>query len=242
MMVLASSDMHVPTFSTDFLASFSTTVKENQPAILLLAGDIVNKGDPSSLGSFLDELKKMYTGRVIACQGNEEYEEKFDDIRAASRNMIEWLVNEIGVYDVLGSRLVVLGTKGALERPTYWQRTHVNDMWKIRSTQIQTIKSKLNELRSVQAEYKIVLSHYSPTRATMLGEREKMWPEMGYPDFEDEIRTGGFNIWVHGHIHRGAIEFVTIGDVKVYNVAFPARKKPIWVLRLSLLDCGVEQG
>ncbi|MGC8670692.1 MAG: metallophosphoesterase family protein [Thermoprotei archaeon] len=230
-MVLASSDIHVPRFSEQFIEATQKEVEEAKPQILLLAGDVVNKGDPSALGDFLDRLSSFYGGPLVACQGNEEYEETFDDVVHATAGKIRWLIDELEIFDLGGEKLAVFGTKGVLDRPTYWQRTHIKDIWKIRGEQIKTIREYLEKLRNTKADAKIVLSHYSPTKSTMVGEREKMWPEMGYPRFEEELAKGGFDAWVHGHIHKGTVESVKVGEVQVYNVAFPARKKPVWVVR-----------
>ncbi len=230
-MVLASSDIHVPRFSEQFLEAMQRETEDARPHILLLAGDIVNKGDPSALGDFLDRLRSFYTGPLVACQGNEEYEETFDDVLHATSGKIRWLIDELETFDLNGEKLVIFGTKGVLDRPTYWQRTHINDIWRIRGKQIKTIRESLEKLRNSRADAKVVLSHYSPTKATMVGEREKMWPEMGYPGFEEDLVKGGFDAWVHGHIHKGTVESVKVGEVQVYNVAFPARKTPVWVLR-----------
>ena len=230
-MVLASSDIHVPRFSEQFLEAMQRETEDARPHILLLAGDIVNKGDPSALGDFLDRLRSFYTGPLVACQGNEEYEETFDDVLHATSGKIRWLIDELETFDLNGEKLVIFGTKGVLDRPTYWQRTHINDIWRIRGKQIKTIRESLEKLRNSRADAKVVLSHYSPTKATMVGEREKMWPEMGYPGFEEDLAKGGFDAWVHGHIHKGTVESVKVGEVQVYNVDFPARKTPVWVLR-----------
>jgi predicted phosphodiesterase len=230
-MVLASSDIHVPRFTKEFLEAMRKELDEAEPQALLLAGDVVNKGDPAGLGEFLDGLRSFYTGPLIACQGNEEYEETFDEVLSVTSGKIRWLVDKIEVLDLGGETLAIFGTKGVLERPTFWQRTHIKDVWKIRSDEIKFIREFLSKLRGMKANAKVVLSHYSPTKATMVGEREKMWPEMGYPDFEKDMEVGGFDAWVHGHIHKGQVERVEVGKVMVYNVAFPARKRPVWVVR-----------
>jgi len=229
--VLATSDIHVPRFASAFLASMETVRQEGAPDLLLIAGDLVSKGDPSALGSFLDQLRGFYAGPIVSCQGNEEYEERLDDIRAASAGQIEWLLDEVKVYEVNGFKLAVYGSKGALERPTFWQRTHTPNAWKARMAQISLMRSRLERLRETDAQLRVVLTHYSPTRATMVGEREKMWPEMGYPGFEEDMKQGGFDLWIHGHVHRGQLESVQVGSIVVYNVAFPARKRPVWVVR-----------
>jgi Icc-related predicted phosphoesterase len=69
----------------------------------------------------------------------------------------------------------------------------------------------------------VVVMHYSPTYATMLGEDERIWPELGSKMIEEVIRETKPTVVVHGHVHKSKRLEARIDNVRVVNVALPAR-------------------
>jgi Icc-related predicted phosphoesterase len=76
-----------------------------------------------------------------------------------------------------------------------------------------------NSLRSLDADYKIVLLHYSPIAETLHGERREIYPFLGSYLLAEGIDEGGCHIVFHGHAHRGVERGETPAGIPVRNVA-----------------------
>ncbi len=216
MLVAAISDVHAPRYFDDFKAAISRLKKCD---LLLFAGDIVSKSRHEQVPAILEAVREVYKGQIIACFGNEEYDQSLDEFKKFKE--ISWLNDESVVVDVDGVKVGVAGSRGSLDRPTFWQRTHVNEIFETYRKRVENIDSMLAELKS---DLKIVISHYSPTYLTLEGERESSWPEMASKAMEEVIKKRQPDVWFHGHIHRSTKPEVEIGRTLVVDVALPARK------------------
>ena len=78
------------------------------------------------------------------------------------------------------------------------------------------LESALARLRS---DKRIVLLHYSPIEATVIGEPAEIFPFLGSSRLEEPLNRYPVTAVFHGHAHHGAPEGRTKTDVPVYNVA-----------------------
>jgi Icc-related predicted phosphoesterase len=89
-------------------------------------------------------------------------------------------------------------------------------------------------LRGLDAERKVALLHYSPTRDTILGEPAEIHPFLGTTRLSQAVDEGGAVVAIHGHAHRGSLYGKTDGGVPVWNVSLPvlraAGKEPALVI------------
>jgi Icc-related predicted phosphoesterase len=76
-------------------------------------------------------------------------------------------------------------------------------------------------LRILQADYRIALLHYSPIKDTLAGERLEIYPFLGSYLLAEAIDAAGADLVVHGHAHHGAEKGVTARGIPVRNVALP---------------------
>jgi Icc-related predicted phosphoesterase len=76
-------------------------------------------------------------------------------------------------------------------------------------------------LRELEADYKIVLLHYSPCADTLHGERREIYPFLGSYLLGEAVDDGGADLVFHGHAHSGVERGVTPGGTPVRNVAQP---------------------
>lgn len=211
----AVADVHAP----KYLDSFARALAEiGDLDVFLLAGDIILRGDFTQMAQVLEEIRKVYSGRILACFGNEEYEEREDALRGFGE--ITWLDDQVIKLEIRGRTVGVVGSRGSLDRPTFWQRKKKPELFEIYRKRVEILDSLLENLR---ADLKIVISHYAPTYLTLEGEEETAWPEMACRKMEDVIKKRQPDVWFHGHAHRSTRLEAVIGRTLVANVSLPAR-------------------
>jgi Icc-related predicted phosphoesterase len=80
-------------------------------------------------------------------------------------------------------------------------------------------------LSRADTERKVVITHYAPIRATVLGEPPEISPFLGSTRLEGPINRQLVKLALHGHAHHGAPEGRTSAGIPVYNVAIPVLEK-----------------
>jgi len=217
LLIAAVADIHCP----KYLDFFKNAFRDIQvPDLLLLAGDIVLRNDYTQLSNLIPVIREQYKNKIIACFGNEEYDDSIEEYRKFKD--ITWLNDESIVLNVKGKRLGIVGSRGALDRPTFWQRAYIRKIGQIYKQRIDKINSLL---ASLDADTKIVISHYAPTYGTLIGEHKAIWPEMASRRLELVIERTQPDFWLHGHVHRGMVSKVNLGNTIVMNVSLPSTKK-----------------
>ncbi len=202
--------------------------------LILLAGDITNANDLETYGQALSTIRELSDATMLAVFGNEEYDSSHGEYRERFRiGFLEEESVDLG-FDDLKARVV--GTTGSLDRPTWWQRTNVPDIWTRYRDRLDKVASLLVK---GDADVLILLMHYAPTYATLDGERPSAFPEMGSTAFEGLVLERRPDLVVHAHAHRGKRKSVLAkkqrsledygakgAEVTVYNVSLPAVGAP----------------
>jgi len=142
----------------------------------------------------------VYSTRGICLDGTGNFEEKVDSVR-------------IGI----------VGTRGSLDKLTFWQKRHKPELEIVYRERPKVIKSLIRELRR-HADIIILVSHYAPVFATVKGEPEKVYPYMGSREMERAIKEVKPDVVIHAHAHNARVVEAVVDGVKVYNVSLPARK------------------
>lgn len=215
MKIAASADIHSPKFLDLFRESLH---RMKEPDLFVLAGDLVLKNDFDEVPKVVSSIREVYDGRIVACLGNEEYDQ--DKSKYLGYRGITWLDDSSVTMEVNRERLTIIGSRGALDRPTYWQRTHVKGIWRLYAERIKAVDTLLARAKTGEV---VVVTHYAPTERTMVGERRSSWPEMGSKKFESIIRLRQPSLWLHGHLHRGTASSTHVGKTLVVNASLPAR-------------------
>ena len=225
-----SSDIHSPRYLRGFLSSLP---RGGQACLFLLAGDIVDRGRTEAAVPVVRAVREAYPGAsIVAVFGNEEYQEIEEELRRLTPE-VDWLDDEVKVYECGSARVAVVGTRGALERPTSWQKRHMPWLERVYRERPRIVAGLLREARR-EADIVVLLSHYALSRATIVGEPRRVWPYLYSPLMERVLVSERPNAAVHGHAHHGTPKAVVAG-VPVYNVAFPLNRGPVRVApRLAL--------
>lgn len=220
-LIAATSDIHSPKYIELFRSSLLSI---DEPDLILLVGDIVYRNAYDQVPKVLGIIRERFKSPIVACFGNEEWEGYEDTYRGYGD--IVWLDDEASTLTMGGLSVYIVGSRGSLDRPTFWQRTHIKGIYQ----RYRMRASKMDELlREARGEYVVVMSHYAPTYKTLEGEKESAWPEMGSMKMEEVIRTRRPLLWIHGHSHKSVKPAVWIGMTYVVNVALPARNSIVLV-------------
>lgn len=221
MNILATSDVHSPTHLPLFLEALKNTVSE--PDIIVFAGDMVERNNVFALRHVLDVVSKRFPrARIISVFGNDEYR-GYEKLCMSIYKEVTWLNDD---YTTLNdNELCIIGTRGALDKPTPWQARNIPDIQKYYIELPFRIEQMALNLRNQGCRKIVLISHYGVTRKNLVGEKIETYPYLASTRFEKVIRKEIIDLVIHGHVHLGLYEVVYVKDVPVYNVALPARKK-----------------
>lgn len=219
--MIATSDAHLPIGEAELVRAVESNCKGYQPDLLILAGDMVERGRIEFYSRAWEILRKCSPLNIIGVFGNDEYEQLRDKIREENK-WASWLNDSTVEISINRQNLLIFGSTGILDVPTKWQRKMIPD---IEKRYEERLKKFEEFLKTDFSGMKIAIFHYPPTYKTLHGEPSYAWPEMGSLKAEELIKKlGGVDIIIHGHAHRGKILETKIGNTLVFNVALPARK------------------
>ncbi len=221
MKILATADIHSPRYLALYLRKLSP--RKTRPDIILLAGDIVERGRWRECTRVITPLREKWPSTpIVSVYGNEEYDEIKELIIKTCGEAI-WLDDEYIRLEVGDLKIGVVGTRGALDKPTPWQARHVPGISRVYQERIAKIGRLL--LRSRYSdEVTILLTHYPPRCKTLTGEDERFWENMSSKHLATVVERTKPDIVVHGHLHKSIVHRDTLGGVPVYNSALPALK------------------
>ena len=87
-----------------------------------------------------------------------------------------------------------------------------------------------HDLQALHTHLKIVVLHYAPVEATVIGEPRELFPFLGSSLLCGPIDEVGANLVVHGHAHYGTEHGATESGIPVRNTALPVLKRSYAVL------------
>ena len=189
-----------------------------QADMLLMCGDIVDYGLPEEAVVIAKEISNLRIP-VLAVLGNHEYE-------SGKQEAVVRILSEAGALFLDGDAREVLGigfagVKGFCggfgERALGpWGEEMIKRFVHEAISEALKLECALARLRS---DKRIVLLHYAPIQATVIGEPLEIFPFLGSSRLEEPLNRYPVTAVFHGHAHRGSPEGRTKNDVPVYNVA-----------------------
>lgn len=236
MLISAISDLDP--LGVDLEPFWDVIKKANEPDLFLLGGDIYEYRNPEIYGLILDFIKlKKWACPIIAVFGNREFDEDIDEIKKICKNRITFLDDESIELKVKNKKVGIVGTRGSLDFPTWWQSTHVPD---IRKAYLERIKKCEELLDKLKVDIKILLSHYAPTYKTLVGENPKIYSVLGSKKFENVLVKTKTSFAIHGHAHYGtALAFVD--SIPIFNVSFTVNRKIVEIDTDNLPKTGLHK-
>lgn len=237
MRIAAIGDIHCNPTSYDKMEPLFSQISQNAD-VLLLCGDLVDYGLPEEASAIARQLSSLKIP-ILAVLGNHEYESgKQDDIKKiladAGAMILDGDAREVSGVGFAG----VKGFAGGFGERTLgpWGEEMTKRFVNEAIAEALKLETALARLRSNQ---RIVLLHYAPIRATVVGEPEEIYPFLGSSRLEDPLNRYPVTAVFHGHAHRGAPEGRTKNHVPVYNVAmkllqnvFP-KQPPVRIIEIA---------
>jgi Icc-related predicted phosphoesterase len=211
---------------------------EERADVLMLAGDLTRHGTLEEGRVVADEFRDLPV-TVVAVLGNHDYHsDQQYEIASELRDAGVTVLDDDGAVLQCGeTKLGVVGGKGfgggfagksasefgEREIKNFVAHTrHIAEAWKV-------------ALKEVQADHRLVLSHYSPIKETLEGEPPEIYPFLGSYLLAEAVDTAGADLFVHGHAHKGTEKGMTPGGIRVRNVALPVLGRAYGVYCLD--DC-----
>lgn len=239
----AVGDFHYGRDSRDTLKLLFQAVEDARPDVMLLLGDLTDYGTVDEAQSLTRELVAGIKVPMLAVLGNHDYESNaVDGVRGALR--------EGGITVLDGDSCEVKGVgfagvkgfcggfgRGALGP---WGEEAVKRFVHEAVQESLKLESALARLRT---SVRIVLLHYAPIVATVVGEPPEIYPYLGSSRLEEPLGRLGVTAIFHGHAHRGAPEGRTAAGTPVYNVSLPllARLSPHHPLKIVEVNVAASE-
>lgn len=223
--VACVSDVHSP----KYLELFSMALRKvdgNTIDLFLLGGDMIYKGNVKELGKLMELLtENSIKFPVYACFGNEEYDNLYPALREIGRDKIIFLEDEFISVERRDKTIGIVGTKGSLAEPTWWQAKNIPNIRTQFKNRVKTVEKLIGQMDN--CDIRILLSHYATTYKTVIGEPERAFQQMGTPAFEKIVTNPKYKIDIvfHGHAHKGRKFALLNNNVPVYNVAIPLKRE-----------------
>jgi Icc-related predicted phosphoesterase len=235
--VAAVGDLHVRSRTRGLLRPEFEALPDRAD-LLLLAGDLTQRGQLSQAHTLADELGGLGLP-IVAVLGNHDYGEgQESQIRALLASFgVTVLDGTSTTLEVRGMRVGVAGTVGFDggfgTDYDLWHAVRVGKRSDRRLAEAERFGKALAGLREQGADLRIALTHFAPVRGTLAGEQPRIIPCLGNELLGRTIDAAGADFAVHGHAHFGTERGRTVAGIPVRNVARPVLGRPYAIYRLS---------
>jgi Icc-related predicted phosphoesterase len=187
--------------------------------ILALCGDLTDYGLAEEARAFVKELIPVVKIPIVAVLGNHDVESNQQDeivkiLKDAGVATLDGETTEIEGIGFAG----IKGFAGGFGRRALgpWGEEIIKRFVHEAVDEALKLESALARLRNPHV---VVLVHYAPIQATVVGEPLEIYPFLGCSRLEDPITRFPVSAVFHGHAHHGAPEGRTRNNVPVYNVS-----------------------
>jgi Icc-related predicted phosphoesterase len=218
MKILATGDIHCRLDSHDLIQKLVGELERGYD-VLLLAGDLTDNGLPEE-ASVLAKQLNGFGVPVLAILGNHDHEGgKPEEITALMRDagviMLDGTGFEVGTVGFVGTKGFCGGFDENLVQP--FGESAMKTFIRASIDEALVLENALSKLQHCQN--KVVLLHYAPVKATLIGEPPELFPFLGTSWLADSIDRRGADLVLHGHAHHGSPFGRTRGNIPVHNVS-----------------------
>ena len=222
--VAAVGDLHVHQNSSESLQTLFDKISQTAD-VLALCGDLTHLGLPKEADKLAADLRACRIP-VVAVLGNHDHqsgqqEEVKKVLRAANVVMLE----EAETFELKGVGFAgAKGFGGGFDK--HMLTPFGEDPIKHFVTEAVNESLRLEvALNSLRTEKTVVVLHYSPIAATVIGEPPEIFPFLGSSRLAETIDHFDVNAVFHGHAHNGSPEGKTVKGTPVYNCCMQLMEK-----------------
>jgi Icc-related predicted phosphoesterase len=223
--IAAVGDLHCTKDSTGKIGSALSSASDVAD-VLLLCGDLTDYGTHDEVKVLIRELQSVRIP-MIAVLGNHDHE-------SGKPEEITDLLCDAGIKVLDGGTVIVKGVgfagikgfSGGFGRGTlgHWGEAATKRFVQEAIDEELKLETALARIHMVPT--KVVVMHYAPIRATVIGEPEEIHAFLGCSRLEEPLGRNQVDLVFHGHAHRGTLEGKTHArGTPVYNVAWPLLRR-----------------
>lgn len=222
--IAAVGDIHVRETDKGKWAEFFKEVSRSAD-VLVIAGDLTDTGDEGEAQVLSEELRACSLP-VVAVLGNHDFEK-------GRHKLIRQIVQKENIH-VLDGESIVIGDVGFAGVKGFGGGfdNHMLSMFgegAMKAFVQEAVDEALRLERALarldaeneQVVKKIVVTHYSPIKDTVVGEPEPIFPFLGCSRLAEPLDRRDVLAAFHGHAHVGSLEGKTSNGVRVFNVSKP---------------------
>lgn len=217
MRIAAIGDLHYREDSAGLVRTILADV-EQEAEVLVLAGDLADKGRPEEMAVMLADLRALKIP-IVAVIGNHDHESDkpmalIAMMRDAGICVLDCETCEINGVGFVGTK-GFCGGFGARTIATFGERALKSFV----GTSLAEAMRLEKALDAMTASRRVAIMHYSPVRETLAGESVELYPFLGTSRLAEVLDKCGVDFVVHGHAHHGHPQGSTPGGIPVYNVS-----------------------
>lgn len=193
--------------------------------VLCIAGDLTDYGLEEEAAELVHDLEKHLTIPCVAVLGNHDYESGraaalAQQLDAGGVHVLDGESFEIAGVHIAG----VPGFGGGFDARMLnaWGEPLIKSF--VQEAVDQSVRLE-KTLSRIESDRKVVLTHYAPIRATVVGEDPEIYAFLGCSRLEGPLTRQSVRVAFHGHAHNGAPEGRTASGMPVYNVALPVLRR-----------------
>lgn len=233
--IAAAGDVHASEATRERVEN-AFAKAESEADVILLAGDLTTTGEPEQAKVLADACRDVAIP-IFAVLGNHDYHAgRAADVSAILAEAgVRMLDRSALTCEVAGMQLGVVGTKGFVGGfpgcvlPDFGEPL-LREVYAETGREADAIAQGLREI--VHSDLRIVLLHYAPVEATIMGEPAGIHVLLGSDRLATPIAEFGADLVLHGHAHAGSFEG-HIGQIPVYNVAVHVTGRDFWIFELE---------
>lgn len=233
--VATAGDIHVREAQRDQVRAAFEGLRATAD-LVLLAGDLTTHGEPEQAEVLADGVRDLDLP-VFAVLGNhDEHAARVDELRPILADAgITLLERGHAICEVDGVEVGVVGTKGFVGG---FPGSHLPDfgepllrrVYAETTAEVEALDAGLKAV--AHCPVRLVILHYAPIGATLVGEPEGIWTFLGTDRLAAPIAQHEPDLVVHGHAHAGTFEGA-IGPTPVHNVSVPVIGRDFWTFELA---------
>jgi Icc-related predicted phosphoesterase len=214
--IAAVGDLHVHQNSTESLQVLFEKIS-HAADVLVLCGDLTHLGLPQEAEKLANDLRACRIP-VIAVLGNHDYQSGHqEEVKKVLRAAKVAVLEETETFQLNGVGFAgVKGFGGGFDK--HMLTPFGEDPIKHFVTEAVNESLRLEVgLNSLRTDKTVVVLHYSPIAATVVGEPPEIFPFLGSSRLAETIDHFDVNAVFHGHAHHGTHEGKTMRGTPVYN-------------------------
>jgi Icc-related predicted phosphoesterase len=222
--IAAVGDFHCGTEDVGAYRELFAEANE-QSDVLVLTGDLTRRGLASEYKVVVGELADVKVP-IVAVLGNHDFE-------SGEVGHGKAVLNHRGIHLLSGDSFQlndkvgfagVKGYMGGFGRGMLTAFGEAETKAFVGATLAEVNNLEI-ALRRLSTPLRVVLLHYAPVVATVMGEPEIIQFFLGTDRLADPLDRYGASVVFHGHAHSGVLRGQTPGGVPVFNVSLPLLRR-----------------